>query len=127
MPELRREVERRSIEGHLSCMAAFAIAGELGVRPDMVREQADRLDVRIIHCQLGLFGYGAFGNKRFAADLPHVPDGLADALRETCVAETLPCAAAWGIAEREGLPRPVVGSAAESLEIRIAPCQLGCF
>ena len=108
-------------------MAAFAIAERLGVRPDEVREQADQRDVRIANCQLGLFGYHAFGDKRFAAPLTRVPDQLTAALREACVEGALPCAAAWSIAEREGLPRPVVGSAAEALEIRIAPCQLGCF
>ncbi len=127
MSELQREIERRSVDGRLPCMAAFAIAESLGVRPDEVREQADRSEVRIARCQLGLFGYGAFGDKRFAAPLTRVPDQLTAALREACVDGALPCAATWKIAESEGLPRPVVGSAAETLEIRIAPCQLGCF
>ena len=108
-------------------MAAFAIAERLGVHPDEVREQADRSEVRIAQCQRGLFGYHAFGDKRFAAPLTRVPDRLTAALREACVDGALSCAAAWAIAESEGLPRPVVGSAAETLEIRIAPCQLGCF
>ena len=108
-------------------MAVFAMAEELGVRPDEVREEADRSDVRIAQCQLGLFGYGAFGDKRFAAPLARVPDRLTAALRAACVDGALPCVAAWRIAEGESLPRPVVGSAAEALEIRVAPCQLGCF
>ena len=127
MLDLQREMERRCIDGHLPCAGAFAIAKELGLALAEVVDRINSMDVRIIHCQLGLFGYQAFGNKRFAAPLTHVPGGLASALREACVDGALPCAAAWRIAESEGLPKPVIGSAAEALEIRIAPCQLGCF
>lgn len=127
MSDLRREIERRAIEGHLPCAAAFAIAEELGLPLTEVVDAINGTDVRIVHCQLGLFGYQAFGDKQFAAPLATVPDRLADALRAGCVHEALPCATAWKIAEREGLPRPVVGSAADALGVRIAPCQLGCF
>jgi len=127
LSDLEKEIERRSIDGRLPCIAAFAIAKHLGVPLGKVLDQINGADVQIVHCQLGLFGYHAFGDKRFAGSLIRVPDRLTAALREACVDGALPCAAAWKIAEREGLPRPVVGSAAEALEIRIAPCQLGCF
>ena len=127
MSDLQHEIERRSVDGRLPCMAAFTIAEELAMRPDEVREQSDRSEIRIAQCQLGLFGYDAFGDKRFAAPLTRVPDRLAAALRDARVDGALPCAAAWRIAKSEGLPKPVIGSAAEALEIRIAPCQLGCF
>jgi hypothetical protein len=127
MSELQREIERRATERHLPCAAAFAIAEELGPPLTEVVDGINSAGVRIVHCQLGLFGYQAFGDKRFAAPLARVPDRLAEALRAGCVHEALPCATAWAIAEREGLPRPVVGSAADALGLRIAPCQLGCF
>jgi len=125
--ELSTEIERRCREGRLPCAAAFAIARDLGVSLGDVLDRVNRTDTRIARCQLGLFGYDAFGDKRFVVALSRVPDRLADALREACVDGALPCAAAWSIAEREGLPRPGIGSAAEALGIRIAPCQLGCF
>jgi len=127
MSDLRREIERRAIEGYLPCAEAFAIAEELGLPLTRVVDAIDVAGVRIVHCQLGLFGYQAFGDKRFVATLGNVPDRLATALREGAGDGALSCAAAWAIAEREGLPRPVVGSAADALGIRIAPCQLGCF
>jgi len=127
MSDLRGEIERRAIEGHLPCAAAFAIAGDLGLPLARVVDAINDAGVRIAHCQLGLFGYHAFGDKRFVATLGTVPDRLAAALREGAADGTLPCASAWAIAKREGLPRPVVGSAADALGIRIAPCQLGCF
>ncbi len=127
MAELQREIDRRSVNGGLPCAVAFAIAEEFGVAPSEVREEVDRSEVRIVHCQLGLFGYHAFGDKRFVAPLSQVPERLADTLREAAGDGPLSCASAWVIAEHEGLPRPVVGSAAEALGVRIAPCQLGCF
>ena len=127
MSELKREIERRAIDGGLPCMEAFAIAKELGVPLGEVVDAINGADVRIVHCQLGLFGYHSFGNKRFVAPLAQVPDRLATALREASSDGALACAAAWTVAKREGLPRPVVGSAADALGIRIAPCQLGCF
>jgi len=127
MSDLQREIERRSVDGRLPCAVAFAIAEEVGVPLSEVVNAINGADVRIVHCQLGLFGYYAFGDKRFVASLGNVPDRLAAALREGAADGTLPCASAWAIAEREGLPRPVVGSAADALGIRIAPCQLGCF
>ena len=125
--DLQREIERRSLDGGLPCAAAFAIAVDLGVPLDEVVDRINGAGVRIVHCQLGLFGYHAFGDKRFVGSLARVPDRLADVLHAGRVYEALPCVTAWEIAEREGLPRPVVGSAADALGIRIAPCQLGCF
>jgi len=127
LSDLQKEIERRCRDGRLPCAAVFAIAKDLGVPLRKVLDRVNDAEIRIAHCQLGLFGYDAFGGKRFVADLARVPEPLADALREACVDGALPCAAAWKIAEHEGLPRPVIGSAAETLEIRIAPCQLGCF
>jgi len=127
MSELRQQIERRAIEGHLPCAVAFAIAEELSLPLAHVVCEINGADVRIIYCQLGLFGYQAFGDKRFVAPLSRIPDRLATALREAAADGALPCASVWRIAEREGLPRAVVGSAADVLGIRIAPCQLGCF
>ena len=124
---LLETIETRSIEGRLPCAAAFDIAASLDVSPKAVREEADRSDVRISHCQLGLFGFDAFGEKRLVRTLKQVPEGLADALRSACTEERLSCAAAWRIAETFGLPRYVVGCAAETLGLNIRPCQLGCF
>jgi PIN domain nuclease of toxin-antitoxin system len=39
----------------------------------------------------------------------------------------LSCAAAWEIAKKINIPRMKVCAAAEALEIKIKPCQLGAF
>jgi len=127
LPDLKGQIEQRCVDGRLPCTAAFAAADAADVPLREVVDYVNREDIRFCHCQLGLFGYDAFGDKRFVLPLSRVPDRLATALRDACVDGVLSCAAAWRLASDEGLPRPVVGSAAEALEIRITPCQLGCF
>ncbi len=127
MSDLQQRIEQVSEDGGLSCQAAFSIAEEAGVSPERVREEADGIGVRIVFCQLGLFGYHAFDDKRFIIPLARVPDQLATAIVDATAEGALSCAAAWSIADRMGLPRPVAGSAAETLGISIMPCQLGCF
>jgi hypothetical protein len=88
---------------------------------------ADREGIRISRCQLGLFGYSDFGTKGLAKALLKTPDALASAIRAQLVDGKLPCAATWRIAQAAGLPRIAVACACETLGVRIAPCQLGCF
>jgi len=125
--ELRKDIEQRMVGGILPCASAFTVAKTRGVTPQTVGEEASQADIRIGQCQLGLFGYAPFGTKRMVHPLQAVPDDLAQDLRDAVSDGILPCPAAWSIARRHGLPRIVVGCAAETLEIRIARCQLGCF
>jgi hypothetical protein len=39
----------------------------------------------------------------------------------------LSCVEAWRWADERGLPRLLFGSVAETLDVRISDCQLGCF
>ena len=53
------EAIRKSLkEEKLPCAVAFKVAGEQGVPPSEVGDLATDLDIRVSHCQLGLFGYG---------------------------------------------------------------------
>ena len=126
--EKQNEAIRQAVqEGSLPCAVAFALAAQLGVSPAAVRETADAMGVRISLCQLGLFGYQAFGSKRLSCAMASAPETLRRALSEGADKSGLPCAAAWALADRHGVPRLLVGSAAESLGVKIDRCQLGCF
>ena len=129
MTEARLESDIRNhvIDGKLPCAQAHRIAAAHGLSPLAVGAAADRLDLRISQCQLGLFGYAAFGAKQAAVRLTTVPDRVSRALTDANRPEGLPCEAAWAVAAQQGLPRLLVGSVADKLEMRIAPCQLGCF
>ncbi|NLP18289.1 MAG: hypothetical protein GX376_04235 [Firmicutes bacterium] len=55
MERIEEEVQKTAVEGRLSCGQAFALAEKLGVKPRTIGEAADKLQIRIVACQLGLF------------------------------------------------------------------------
>lgn len=113
----------------LPCAAAFKIAQQLGAEPIEVGQAADRNNVRLGRCQLGLFGYGpkSEGKHRIVKPMAQVPNDLRQAIQESLTDGRLTCAAAWSLAERFGRPRLDISSAAEGMGIRISHCQLGAF
>jgi hypothetical protein len=118
-------VRERAEEGMLPCAVAFQIAEELGVTARAVGNAANATDVRLAECQLGLFGYGE--HKSIFAAAEEVAPELEQAIREGLVLGRMPCAVAWAIAKRFGLPKVQVTNAAEWLGIKIGQCQLGAF
>ncbi len=44
--------------GAMACAVAFEIAESLAVSPEEVGFTLDSLEVKVVKCQLGLFGYG---------------------------------------------------------------------
>ncbi len=118
-------VQKRARDGKLSCGAAFRIAEEHAVNPLKVGETADALDIRLYHCQLGLFGYDA--EERIVHPAEELSPELEEAIREGLIVGRLPCAVAWAIASRFDLPKTHVANAAESMRISIGQCQLGAF
>jgi hypothetical protein len=118
-------IRERLSEGTLRCADAFRIAEEIDVMPLDVGETADALEVRLVRCQLGLFGYG--DPKRIVQPAERVTPELERAIRGRLVKGRLPCVEAWAVAARFGLSKLEVANAAEKLEIRIGQCQLGAF
>ncbi len=118
-------VQEQARDGKLSCNAAFRVAEELVVNPQLVGEAADELGVRLDRCQLGLFGYN--GEESIVHPAESVEPELERAIQEGLVVGRLPCAVAWALAIRFGLPKLELANAAEKLEIRIGQCQLGAF
>jgi len=123
--EIAVAIKDRLQEGKLRCATAFRIAQELGVTPMAVGRTANDLDVRLARCQLGLFGYGE--RKSVVDPAAEVAPELEQAIREGLILGRLPCAVAWAIASRFGMPKLHVSNAAEKLGVRIGQCQLGAF
>lgn len=114
-------------DGRLPCSFAFRLAETHDWTSAQLGAEANRLDVRISRCQLGLFGYDSFRQKRLVQHLAEVPGDVTVSLRAAAVDSQIACAALWRIAEEHGLPRIAIACAAETLELRVTPCQLGCF
>jgi hypothetical protein len=117
-------------EGQIHCDAAHRIAEELGVEPLYVGEQADEIEIRISRCQLGLFGYAQLKGMpgfRLVKKLDAPPEAASAAVRKSAKQGLISCLTLWRLAGRHGLTKGDMGNIAETLELKITPCQLGCF
>lgn len=124
-PTIETMLRDRCRAGELPCAVAFDIAKRLDTTPSAVGRTADLINIRLVKCQLGLFGYTP--EKKIVRAAGSVDPKLAKELQESLHNERLPCAAAWEIADRLRLRKMAVSSACEALGIKIKPCQLGAF
>jgi hypothetical protein len=124
-PEIAAALKTRVKGGELPCAVAFAVAEELGKPPARVGEAADLLGLRLVKCQLGLFGYAP--EKKIVTPKRPKDPALAAAIREAAAEGRLSCRETWQIAARFGLRKMAVSSACEALGQKIKPCQLGAF
>lgn len=130
MENIEQAIRDHLIDEQLPCAAAFAVAAAEGISTIEVGEQADRLDIRLSRCQLGLFGYGprAEGRHRRIKPMQEVPAELAAAIGSSLdEGGKLACEDAWRIAEQLGIAKQAVADATEGLGLRIVRCQLGAF
>ncbi len=123
--EITEAVKKRSRQGALTCPLAFKIAGELAVHPGEVGKAMDLLEINIVKCQLGLFGYSPV--RKIVQPAQSVSEELEAALRIAMIDGRLPCAEIFRIAGEFKLAKIRVSAACEKLKIRISACQLGAF
>ncbi len=123
--KIARAIEKKIIDGMITCADAEMIARALEVTIQDVGVAVDLMEIRINRCQLGLFGYSP--EKVIVKPADSVPGELEKSLREALVNDRLPCASAWNIAAQFGVPRMGVSAACEALKIKVKPCQLGAF
>ncbi len=116
---------KRATDGEVACAVAFDVAERLGVPIDAVGRTADLTELRLVKCQLGLFGYRP--KKSIVKPATSVSPQLEKAIRNSLIKERLPCESAWEIAEVFGIHKMKVSGACNALGIKIRPCQLGAF
>ena len=122
---IHNTINRYSNNGQLACSRAFEAAGALGTSPPVIGRYANEMGLKLVACQLGLFGYRP--EKKIVKPAHPVNMHLAAAIEKNLSGGSLPCIAAFGIAEKMGLKKMDVSGACETLEIKIKPCQLGAF
>jgi hypothetical protein len=116
-------------DDQLSCALAHKLAREWKVIPEALGASAKEAGIRIIRCQMGLFGFGPKGTPGYRAVQPadHVPEALSVEVQAALIDGRLPCRVAWELGQRHGLAYRRIGDALEALGIRVKPCQLGQF
>ena len=124
-PDIEKAVREKVSDNKITCAAAFKIAENTGAGPGEVGFTLDMLEMRIIRCQMGIFGYEP--EKKAVKPMEKVPDELENLIKEKLLNGRLTCASAWEIAGNIGRPKMDVSSACEKLGVKIKPCQLGAF
>jgi len=124
-PALEEEIRNRAENGELSCAGAMQIAAQFGQAPGDLGQRLDAMKIRLMKCQLGLYGYKP--EKIIVKPAKEVSVELEEDIRQALQGEYLSCMAAWTIAKKRRIPKMAVSSACEALKIKIKPCQLGAF
>jgi hypothetical protein len=124
-PKIADAVKSKAVDDAMSCTVAFEVSANLKLPPDEVGFTMDSLEIRVIQCQLGLFGYKP--SKRVVKPSQVVAPSLKEAIQGALVGGRLSCRAAWDIAEKLNLRKLEVSSACETLKVKISSCQLGTF
>lgn len=119
------KIKEKISEKRISCAEAHSIATELSVAPADVGAAVDLLELRIIKCQLGLFGYGK--EKSIPVLSEKINPDIELAIKSSLMNDRLPCSTSWEIAKRFNVSKPMVAAVCESMKIKISPCQLGAF
>jgi hypothetical protein len=127
--ELNRSIAERIKEkisdNRISCAEAHSIAVELNATPADIGTAIDLLEIRIIKCQLGLFGYAQ--KKNIPALSDKINPEMASAIQTALMNGRLACSDAWEISKRFKISKPMVSAVCETMKIKISPCQLGAF
>jgi hypothetical protein len=122
---IKEIVQKESKDGELPCAIAFVIGHQNDISPEIIGKCADALKVKLVKCQLGLFGYHP--GKKIVKPATDVAAELKSDIKAALINGRLPCASAWKIAEKFHTGKMDISSACEKMGIKIKPCQLGAF
>ena len=122
---IKEQLIGQTKNNELTCAKAFKIAGELDVSAAEVGKTADLLDMKLVKCQLGLFGYAP--EKKIVKPQAARNPKLESVIQDSLVEGALPCEKSWEIARNFDIPKMTVSAVCEQLQIKIRPCQLGAF
>jgi hypothetical protein len=124
-PVIEKKLETLKDQNQITCAAAHRAAAELNRPPADIGIQMDLMELRLIRCQLGLFGHGSDAG---SADKDiDVPDDLKARVVNTAREGRISCKDCWDIAAEFKISRPDMGVVCEQLTLRIESCQLGAF
>lgn len=122
---LKQDIIKKVQNNNISCHNAEEVAQRKGLALGEIGVALDLLNINIIECQLGLFGYSP--DKKIVQPAKEIAPDLKQAINDALKDSRLPCTAVWAIAKLLNLPRMKVSAACEALQIKVKTCQLGAF
>lgn len=123
---IRKRFIQHVSSGKLACAEAFRLAREFNLPESEIGHYANLCDVHLEKCQIGLFGYGPC-KKRLVEKQDHVDPDLVSAVKEKTTDGIIFCAAVFSISELLNIGKIDVGSACETLGIKVKKCRFGAF
>lgn len=124
-PQLADLIRKHSKEGTISCADAFAIAQETGVDPAAVGQGMDIMEISIVNCQLGLFGYSP--GRKIVAPAENPSAALMEAIRRAKDGQGIACRDLWRVVADLGVSKLEGAAVCEAEKVKIRFCQLGAF
>ncbi len=124
-PAIAEAIREKAENNRITCAIAHGLAEHFEVTPAEIGKTVDLLEYRIVHCQLGLFGY--LPEKKIVKASDNISEKLENYLTRSAVDGKIDCVTCWGIAQTLGLKKMDVSAACELLNIKIRHCQLGAF
>jgi hypothetical protein len=124
-PRVIDALKQDALNGQLSCRLATKISKDLRLLPKEIGFTIDFLELSIIKCQLGLFGY--LPDKKVIQPAQSISPDLRETITNALVDGRLACKSAWDIASKFNLSKMEVASACEAMKVKISACQLGAF
>lgn len=124
-PVVVEKLEKLKDKNQITCAAAHRVASDLNISPKEVGVQVDLMELRLVQCQLGLFGHTP-GSGQSDKEI-RVPDDLKLRLEKATKEGRISCKACWDIAKEFKMSRMDIGSVCKKIDLRIKPCQLGTF
>lgn len=124
-PALKSFILDRIEAGEMSCKQAFDIADEFTTPVGKIGKTIDLLNIKLIKCQLGLFGYKP--KKKALKPLRAADPDLKNAIIDALTDGKLSCRRAWEISSQFNVSKITVSSTCDYLGVKIGDCQLGAF
>jgi len=124
-PIIEKEMKKRDANQEIACVLGIEIAKELGMTPMEVGRTADLMNISVVKCQLGLFGYKPEKKIVKAEDTSN--RSLKDAIIGSAENNRLSCEKAWQIAGQFSISKLKVSNVSQANGIKIKSCQLGAF
>lgn len=125
-PAVAKSVRDLSRNGEIACADAHGISGKFGINPGEVGVVIDLMEIKIIRCQLGLFGYEE-SKRNIVAPAVVVSSDLRNRIMNDSTESRISCISLWQIADELGVAKMEMTAASEALGLKICNCQLGAF
>ena len=124
-PIIEKEIKKRAANQEIACALGIEIAKDLDMTPMVVGRTADLMNISVVKCQLGLFGYKPEKKIVKAEDTSN--RSLKDAIIGSAENNRLSCEKAWQIAGQFSISKLKVSNVSQANGIKIKSCQLGAF